>query len=491
MKTIRKTAGILLAIVMLCSMMSVFASAETTYTITINNDADGHEYQAYQIFKGDLSDGILSNIHWGEGVATHNTTDSAATVAEKLDESYVGEDALDLEDLFAMITLSNVYAKSEQGEGVYVIDGLEAGYYLVKDKDGSLEGADDSYTEYIVKVVGNVETNPKSDVPSVEKKVKDINDSTETEMSAWQDSADHDFGDDVPFQLKATLANNVEAYDSYKVVFHDTLSAGLTFTASSVKVYLGSTDVTDYFTVEENNGNITFACDDVKAFGATNSSIITVEYTAVLNENANLGSLGNPNEVYLEYSNNPNWVGEGEEDDSPTGETSKDVVIVFTYKTVVNKVDEDGNALTGAEFVLEKFNVTTNVWEPIATKKNDEGTTFTFEGLDDGNYRLTETVTPTSYNSIDPIEFTVTAEHDVLSDSPALTSLSGNATTGEAVFTADLTAGSLSTDIVNNSGSKLPETGGIGTTIFYIVGAVLVIAAIVLLVAKKRMKSEG
>ena len=126
MKSIRKTAGILLALVMLVSMMSVCASAASDYSITINNDATGHEYQAYQIFKGDLSEGVLSNIYWGTGVATYNTNESAATVAEKLDESYTGEDKLSLDDLIAMITLSNVYAKSTQGEGVYVIDGLEA-----------------------------------------------------------------------------------------------------------------------------------------------------------------------------------------------------------------------------------------------------------------------------------------------------------------------------------------------------------------------------
>lgn len=224
--------------------------------------------------------------------------------------------------------------------------------------------------------------------------------------------------------------------------------------------------------------------------------MITVEYTATLNENAVLGSAGNPNEVYLEYSNNPNKSGEG---NNETGNTPKDVVIVFTYKTVISKVtknpdydpevegSEEYIPLAGAEFTLEKYNKKTDKWEAITVVKNDEGTTFTFSGLDDGNYRLTETKTPAGYNTVDPIYFTITAEHDVLSDNPALTSLSGNATTGELTFTPNTTNGSLSADVVNRAGVTLPETGGMGTTLFYVAGAGLVLVAVVLLITRKRM----
>ena len=388
-----------------------------------------------------------------------------------------------------MITLGNPVADSGETSNPYVISGLEAGYYLVKDKDGSVTGEGDAYTEYIIKVVGNVTTEPKSDVPEVEKKVKDINDSTDDAMTDWQDSADYDIGDSVPFQLKATLASNVSSYTTYKVVFHDTLSKGLTYD-NNAKVYIAGEE-TNGFTVTstvnaDGTTTLTVSCDDVKSLGAGNNSVITVEYTATLNNNAVLGSAGNPNEVYLEYSNNPN---KSEEGDNETGTTPKDVVIVFTYKTIVNKVDEKGDALTGAEFTLEKYNKKTDKWEAITVVKNDEGTTFTFSGLDDGNYRLTETKTPAGYNTIKPIEFTITAEHDVLSDNPALTSLNGNVTTGEITFTSNVTDGSLSTDVVNKAGSTLPETGGMGTTIFYILGGLLVLFAVVFLVAKKRMSN--
>ena len=500
MKHIKKLASLLLALVMVLSLATTAFAAET-YSITINNSAEGHTYEAYQIFTGDLAekDGakILSNIVWGSGIseagrtALQNKYDtaetkSAAGVAAALTNDNAVQFAKDAAGYLTTTKVDSTYSETNKN---YTISGLAAGYYLVKDKDGSLTGGSDSYTEYIIQVVGNVTATPKSDVPEVQKKVKDINDSTDTTKTDWQDSADYDIGDSIPFQLKATLADNVSSYTTYKVVFHDTLSKGLTYNKDA-KVYIDGTE-TNGFTVtstvnDDGTTTLTVSCDDVKALGAGNSSVITVEYTATLNGNAVLGSDGNPNEVYLEYSNNPN---KSEEGNNETGETPKDVVIVFTYKTVINKVNGQGNPLPGAEFTLEKKVLKTPAdeekgteavyeWKTITVVKNKEGTTFTFSGLDDGNYRLTETVTPAGYNTIAPIEFTVTAEHDVLSDNPALTSLSGNATTGE-----------LSADVVNKAGSVLPSTGGIGTTIFYVLGGILVLVAVVLLVTKKRMSS--
>ncbi len=503
MRHLRKLASVLLALVMAAALVTTaFADGETTYSITINSDAEGHTYEAYQIFTGDLHEGVLSNIVWGSSVSNADDLDDAAKVAEKLDTNYTGADKITVDDLLKMITLGDPVADSGETSNPYVISGLAAGYYLVKDQDASLAGDNDAYTEYIIKVVADVTAAPKSSVPTVEKKVKDINNSTNDAMTDWQDSADHDIGDSVPFQLKATLAKNVSAYTTYKVVFHDTLSKGLTYN-NDAKVYIDGEE-TDGFTVtstvnDDGTTTLTVSCDDVKALGAGNSSVITVEYTATLNENAVLGSAGNPNEVYLEYSNNPYKSGEG---DNETGETPEDVVIVFTYKTIINKVtknpdydpdtsdSEEYIPLTGAEFTLEKYNKATDKWEAIAVVKNDEGTTFTFSGLDDGDYRLTETETPAGYNTIEDIYFTITAEHDVLSDNPALTSLSGNATTGEITFTSNTAEGSLSANVINNAGATLPETGGMGTTVFYVVGAALVVTAVVLLVTKKRMSGE-
>ncbi|WP_288806633.1 SpaA isopeptide-forming pilin-related protein, partial [uncultured Streptococcus sp.] len=172
----------------------------------------------------------------------------------------------------------------------------------------------------------------------------------------------------------------------------------------------------------------------------------------------------------------------------------EDTVIVFTYKVVVNKVDQDGAALPGAGFTLyKKVNgewtavKTISADEATAAENSDKKNIFTFSGLDDGDYKLSETTTPNGYNTIDDVEFTVTADHDITSDSPALNSVTG---TGSLEFTSNTTAGSLTTDVVNKKGSVLPSTGGMGTTILYVVGTILVLAAGILLVTKKRMDAK-
>ena len=512
MKHIKKLASLLLALVMVLSLaVTAFADESTTYSITINNSTAGHTYEAYQIFTGDLATNeagnkVLSNIVWGSGVSEAGQT-ALGDAAAKAETLKTEADAKAFAKAVAPYLTTAAGSANTVTDGKYVISGLAAGYYLVKDQDGSLTGDNDSYTEYIIQVVGNVTATPKSDVPEVQKKVKDINDSTDTTKTDWQDSADYDIGDSIPFQLKATLADNVSSYTTYKVVFHDTLSKGLTYN-NDAKVYIDGTE-TNGFTVTatvnaDGTTTLTVSCDDVKALGAGNSSVITVEYTAKLNENAVLGSAGNPNEVYLEYSNNPN---KSENGNNETGETPKDVVIVFTYKTIINKVDSENKPLTGAAFKLEKLikgkDGAADTWTTVKEFTVDETTTsFTFSGLDDGQYKLTETKTPAGYNTIDPIYFVIEATHDETADAPTLKTLNayltdanGNKQTemkdGESVNidlgTVDLTAGSITTTVVNKSGSELPSTGGIGTTIFYVLGGVLVLAAVVLLVTKKRM----
>ena len=511
MKHIKKLASLLLVLVMVFALATTaFAEETTTYSITINNSAEGHTYEAYQIFTGDLveKDGtkILSNIVWGSGISEAGQT-ALGDAAAKAETLITEADAKAFAKAVAPYLTTAAGSANTVTDGKYVISGLAAGYYLVKDQDDSLTGDNDSYTEYIIQVVGNVTATPKSDVPEVQKKVKDINDSTDTTKTDWQDSADYDIGDSIPFQLKATLADNVSSYTTYKVVFHDTLSKGLTYN-NDAKVYIDGTETNGFAvtaTVNADGTTLTVSCDDVKALNAVNSSAITVEYTAKLNENAVLGSAGNPNKVYLEYSNNPNKSESGENHE--TGKTPEDTVIVFTYQTIINKVDSENKPLTGAAFKLEKLikgkDGAADTWTTVKEFTVDETTTsFTFSGLDDGQYKLTETKTPAGYNTIDPIYFVIEATHDATADTPALTVLkayltdeNGNKKTevkdGETVNidlgTVDLTAGSITTTVVNKSGSKLPSTGGIGTTIFYVLGGVLVLAAVVLLVTKKRM----
>lgn len=454
----------------------------SAYTITINGTTSGHTYEAYQVFSGTLAESdnqTLSDIDWGSDVNTFefDGESDAAKIAEKLSGQ-----AFDSENAKAFAKAANANLKegskpaSATSEGKTVTITLsKPGYYLVKDKDGSQNSENGTYTRFMMQVVGNATANVKNGVPSVQKKVK------ENSNSEWQDAADYDFDDDVPFQLTATLPSNFDDYSEYYLEFSDTLSAGLTYNKDA-KVFLvngeNKTDITSSFTIAEDGSS--FKINNLKSIpGVTASSKIVVEYTAKLGSNAVIGSKGNPNTVKLVYSNNPNYEGKGEE--SPKGNTPEKNVKVFTYQTIINKVDQDGNKLEGADFTLYKDG---KEFKPVTA---NEATTFTFKGLDAGKYVLKETKTPDGYNTIEPIEFTINATYDTDSADPQLIKLSGDVTSGVAKFDANEADGSLKADIVNRKGSLLPSTGGMGTTILYIIGSILVLVAAVLLITKKRM----
>ena len=551
MKLFKKLFSYLVTLTMVLSLatfagVNVHAEGESQnpYTLTINGTVTGHSYAVYKVFGGDLSGKTLSNIVWGKGV---NGSDLLAALKRdaafnKKDENNktvnVFKDAENASDVTKI--LSDNYKEDEsegakafaQDVGSYLNEATttvasdqvkttislsDAGYYFVKD-NAAVSGHDAS-TRFIVQVVGPATVNVKSGVPTVTKKVKDTNDSTGT-TSDWQDSADYDIGDSVPYQITGTMPSNIANYKTYNYVFTDTMSKGLTYTASTtekknykVMLYTDSndntgTDVTSAFkediadvtSEDEYNGGhkITWSCADLKANnltnGVTENSKFVLTYNAELNEKAVIGSAGNPNKVDLTYSNNPNKGGEGD-----TGKTPEDKNIVFTYKVVVNKVNETNKPLAGAKFDLlkkVKDNKGTESWATIASGieakevKDSNGNvvsyTAEYKGLDDGDYKLTETTTPAGYNTIAPIEFTISAEHDETSDNPALTQLSGNVKSGTATFTADKSAGSLTTNVVNKKGSTLPSTGGMGTTLLYAAGGVLVACAVAYVMFNKK-----
>ena len=209
MKNTKKIASLLLALAMILAMATTAFAADPTYSITIKNSDSGYFYEAYQIFAGSADQGGLANVSWGSSVVNAASLGDPNAIAEKLDKNYEGTYKLTPEDVLAMVQLGSALADSGKTADPYVITGLPAGYYLVKVPDGYLDGKDAAYADLIVRVVEDTIIKPKSSVPVVEKTTKDINDSTDTEMSDWQDSADHDLGDDVPFRLKAILANNV------------------------------------------------------------------------------------------------------------------------------------------------------------------------------------------------------------------------------------------------------------------------------------------
>ena len=493
----------------LFAFAGVKASADG-YNLTINGTHVGHTYEAYQIFAGDISsDGkTLSNVRWGSDVTPfdYKGITEADKIAEEIskpgevDENNETKAAKDFSKL-AGAHLTTTTHKVTSTETTTVISGLAPGYYLVKDVDGSQTADPDpskesekatAYTRFIMQVVGDSNAQLKNDVPSVQKKVKETNDST-GETTDWQDAADYDMGDTVPFQLKATLPIHIDDYEHYYVEFTDTLSAGLTFD----KITLVKADNTilkeDQYQVsktENQDGTTTLSViiTDVKAVSgiSKDDKEVTVEYNATLNDKAVLGSAGNPNSVELTYSNNPNATGDGTSKPADTGKTPKDTVKVFTYQTIINKLNENKEALAGAGFTLSKKDKDGN-WNTVKAIAAGEATRFEFKGLDAGDYKLEETTTPDGYNTIKPIEFTINAEYDVKSDDPQLTKLSGDVTSGVAEFDANKADGSLTAGIVNRKGSLLPSTGGMGTTILYVVGSILVLVAAILLITKKRM----
>ena len=264
------------------------------------------------------------------------------------------------------------------------------------------------------------------------------------------------------------LPDDYANYKQYYVSFVDDMSAGLTWNGEAT-IYYGANDkdgssIQFTSTKTENtssndeyykNGTVyRFTIDDLKTGtdaqkALTAGSVITIKYTATLNSDALIGASGNPNKYKVDFSSNPNQAAGGNPE---TNDTPWDTNIVFTYKTVFNKVDGNNNPLTGADFKLEKqvgdtwvdvtalhdgddaVNPTKSVGENTTAPVVDTNgsvttpgtaTQFTFAGLDAGKYRLTETVTPAGYNTIDPITFTITATHDLVSDAPELKSLSG------------------------------------------------------------------
>ena len=354
-----------------------------------------------------------------------------------------------------------------------------------------------------------------------------------------QDSADYDIGDFVPFHLTATMAANVSAYKKYHLTFTDTLESGKFDAITTPVIKVDGTALADipttapykvtanYTTAATKNGfvvTLTFEPTSTEA-GALlpdvlNDKDVTIDFTAQLGTGANIGQMGNVNTLQLKYSNNPNST-----DDSEEGTTPEDTVIVFTYDLIVNKTDEAGNALNGATFALYKkytdAQLTATGKTAVTEIKYDNdaktytipsGTNyvqvgsnisgastniFTFTGVDDGDYLLVEVKAPTGYNCLEPKTFSITATHTATADidkttkkdaegNYVLTSVSG---TGQIELAQHTTSGvidGLSSTVENKSGTTLPSTGGIGTTIFYVLGGLLVAGAGIVLVARKK-----
>lgn len=533
----KKFVSIFLTLALILSLSAVaFAAEDTSLTIT---NSEGRTYNGYKLL--DLTTSLKTGDHHPAACDGTNHSDDCYNYAYTVNEKYRGilqqetfgnggnylweggskpSDAAQITDDQILKYLSNqtsdngdVYQTMRQvadrlyrailaagieadAPGLTGNSTIEQGYWMFADVT-ELDGNEaNSLVMVDTKGQSAVTINPKTALPTVEKKVKDIDDSEDGSITdnTWQDSADHDIGDTVPFKLTATLPSNAQFYETYTMIFHDTMSAGLTLNPASIQVLMYETkhkadvdtdlndsakNVTSSFTVTTTDptDGCTFevGCENVFAIeGVTKDTAFVVYYEATLNENAVIGATGNPNEVYLEFSNNPYEEG--------TGETEPDKVIVFTYQLVVNKTDSHGHPLQGAGFTLSKKNVD-GIYIVIGEElKGDTLTTFTWEGLDDGDYKLEETTVPEGYNKMADIVFSVSATHDELSDDPKLTYLDG-----DLMGTGTVELGSIEKDIVNNTGTVLPETGAEGTFMLITASALFVMVAVIFMVTRKKM----
>ena len=551
MKTMKKLASLLLALVMALAL-TVPALAVDTYSITVKNpnkniSINNNKYSAYKLFD----------------VTYDSENHVAYTVSEKFkDFTYDGKSGDDLIaevakmsadtlDAFAKAALAYATANSIAAAGTVTAASEEAtisltepGYYLVTGTATASEGQTVTAACALTTAKPDATIDVKADAPSVDKKiVEDTGDVKANEAS---------IGDSVNYKITSKVPN-MKGYTKYFFVMQDTLSKGLTFN-DDMAITVGNktlTKDTDYtLTPTTNADGTTFLEIVFKDFiQYTTGDAIIVTYSATLNQDAELNpAVGNPNEVKLIYSNNPNVVGEGtpENPDKPapgdvTGETPKSETKTYVTGIKITKVDgKDTKILTGAKFEIkgegmkivlvnkemykksesgtyymlkdgtytttapdtdktsagynaDSYDNTTIKYEKVtkvekttvpteinATGYVDENGVLTFEGLGAGTYTITEVVAPNGYNLLkDPITITITAN-------ATLTGCTWTVKNGNT----DLSAGTgylFGLTVENNAGSTLPSTGGIGTTIFYVVGSVLVIGAAVVLITRKRM----
>lgn len=499
MKRMKKIASVCLAIVMMAAMTMNVAAATVT-------NGTGHTYKAYQVFGGTQAetDAMLGDVVWGDGVEGEALLSQLKADCDYFDECKTAKDVAEVlagkaDKCPEANALANAAVMHLKGDGITIAEtvDLDAGYYLIVDVE-DVTGKYDAKNSALLQVTndGDIAIEKKYSVPTVDKGI--------VEEEKLVEAADANISDTITFRLTGTLPSNYADYETYTYIFHDTLSQGLTF-QNDVIVKVGDKVITEYFEVEAEAGVITIACDNLKEIeGITADSKIIVEYTAIVNADAVIGEPGNPNTVYLEYSNNPNHSGEGT---PSTGKTPEDTVLVFTYELDVTKTngEEEADVLEGAKFLLYRKNgetseyvtideagkVTgwTNSQENASTLVSGADGIFKVIGLDAGTYYLEETVAPAGYNLLEaPITFEIKATVDKSENHPALTALS--ITVEEQEKIGNLTTGVVETNVINNAGTVLPETGGIGTTIFYIVGAALVLGAIVIFITRRRMRVE-
>ena len=563
MKNLKKISAIVLSVVMIFTMSLATFAFDITLETGENKPVAGHTYDIYQIFTGELEEGVLANVKYGANYAPDgkNTGDSVPkSELEAIDlmgarafAKQLVNDELLSGDTVAVLNEANNWSAND----------LTAGYYLVVEKTAQDELPEgETLSAYIIKVQDDVVMNPKSGVTSIDKIISDDDNKIPNELDITENGEfdNVSIGSNVEFTLTAPVVTNANEFDFCYFIINDAICEGFTFN-NDIEVTIGGQTATkdvDYhvFTGPDADGyTFRVALLDAKSHAGEE---VVVKYTALLNDKAVIGEIkGNPNRANLTYSNNPEFEYDGtHENGKPTEEyTNEDgtyklpigvTVDIWTrtYTTGIKvvKVDENGNALPGAKFKLEGKNVVgvlvkrevfteaengeywllkngsytkddpaaegmdtslyadvnkkyikeivtvqdTNTTDEVVEGEVGANGVIIFDGLGEGTFTITETVTPAGYNTIAP--FNVVIEWDA--------PVTGGKDCEWTVTVADKEIfmnedNVFEFEVINHSGIELPETGGIGTTIFYIAGGILAIGAVVLLVTRKRMSKDN
>lgn len=553
---------------------SVMMAVSATKVSISEDSAEGrksqaeHTYNAYPIFAGNQTAQGLTITGWGTGFNSNGlladtgfrglvisgtqtvgdfigTNTDAATVAQAIEALNIENNSEKADKLAAILSKYVGGTPTELGPNA---TDLGAGYWIVLDSyTDAVE--QDAVSKYILRVTGGTEAiaiTPKKSYPSVVKKVQEntnVSDysytvgTTEVTDTDYNDVADYNIGDSVPFKLYGTMPSTYADYAHYYYCFTDTLASQFTMPATTgVTVKVVNPDGADEgeeadvttltagtdYTVDITGQVLTVTFMDTTTVASiTKDSVITVEYSAVLNSNAVIGLNGQENKVDLEYSNNPNSTGDGTTKPDDTDKTPEDKVIVFTYQQNIKKVDSaTGNPLS-AVFTLSRGSGediqyamvaggkvtgwTAN--EADASELTTDGETglCSVAGLDDGAYTITEKTAPTGgYNAISShmtLTINATTQNGQTWDGSAASALTAITLTvgGDTHISDDsaslsaadtATKGIVQAKITNDKGVNLPTTGGIGTKLFIIGGGTAAALAGIYLISRKRSKEE-